>query len=268
MNPQNSSSALAWGMRQLPLFRGKGRLQQQVLPTTGLVRARIFGLPVELDLSDVIQRDISGGMYEPYETAWLRTHLRRGMSFVDVGANIGYYTWLASSLVGEGGRVLAFEPGPYVAARLSQILHRGSVKNVVQHQVALSDRTGEAILYVPPPSVGNYNPSMTPYLPGMTPVTTPVGILDDYLEGHGFETVNVLKIDVEGLELNVLRGASRALSAHRIRAVLCECGDQAAKCGSSQTDLNRFLTDFGFVRTRSFPSKWGVAVYNSLYELN
>jgi FkbM family methyltransferase len=268
MNTQLTSSALAWGMRQLPLFRGKGRLQQQVLPKTGLVRARIFGLPVELDLSDVIQRDICAGLYEPYETAWLRTHLLPGMSFVDVGANIGYYTWLASSLVGESGRVLAFEPGPYAAARLSQILDQGFVKNVVQHQVALSDYTGEGILYVPPSSAGNYNPSMTPYLPGMTAVTTPIGVLDDYLERHNFETVDVIKIDVEGLELDVLQGASRALNAHRIRAVLCECGDHAVECGSSQTDLNRFLTDFGFARTRSFPSKWGVAVYNSLYQLS
>jgi len=254
-------------MRRLPLFRGKARLQDQLLPKGGHVRARVFGLPVDLDLSDVIQRDICAGLYEPHETAWLQQHLRPGMTFVDVGANIGYYTWLASSLVGDGGRVLAFEPGPYAAQSLRKTLLNGSVRNVVCHQLALSDEPGEAILYVPPESAGNYNPSLTPYLPNMTAVPTQVAILDAYLDDEQVKIVDVLKIDVEGVELKVLRGASRAFSNHRIRAVLCECGEHSLDCGFKEGDLDLFLNSFGLTRTRVFPSKWGVAVYNALYEL-
>jgi predicted methyltransferase len=72
----------------------------------------------ELDLKDLIQRDIYWGTFEPNETRLVQEYLRPSMTFLDVGANLGYYTALAASLVGRRGRVIAFEPSPYAFEKL------------------------------------------------------------------------------------------------------------------------------------------------------
>src|SRR5262245_32273149 len=85
-------------------FRGKGRLLHALCPHQGTARRTIFGAAVTLDLSDWVQRCVFLGVYEPHETKWVRGYLRPGMVVVDVGANIGYYTLLASDTVGNDGR--------------------------------------------------------------------------------------------------------------------------------------------------------------------
>jgi hypothetical protein len=106
-------------------FRGKGRLLNLLCPKSGVKRAQIFGNSMELDLADLIQRQIYQGTFEPRETASVKRYLRPGMTFVDVGANVGYYTALAANLVaGRGGRVVAFEPSPYAFARLKKLRNR------------------------------------------------------------------------------------------------------------------------------------------------
>ena len=72
--------------------------------------ARVFGLQFELDLADWIQRSIYFGTYEPLETRLVAAFLKPGMTVVDIGANIGYYTALAASKVGPEGRIYAIEP--------------------------------------------------------------------------------------------------------------------------------------------------------------
>src|SRR5262249_13205461 len=80
----------------------------------------------ECDLRDAISREVCfTGRYEPQETALVRSILRPGMSFVDVGANWGYFTLLAAHLVGKGGRVISLEPDP----RLFPILQRNVTRN-------------------------------------------------------------------------------------------------------------------------------------------
>ena len=135
-------------------FRGKARIQEWLIPHRGVVRAKLFGLDMEFDLSDVIQRDMYAGMYDPFETRRLRRFLRPGMVVADVGANIGYYTWLAASAIGPTGRVLAFEPGPYAFDRLQRVVRENGVRAVECVNVALSDRAGRGTLYVPHNSVG------------------------------------------------------------------------------------------------------------------
>src|SRR5580692_4386710 len=92
-------------------FRGKARLLNSIGPNSGTRHTRVFGSVFDLDLTDFIQRHIYLGTFEPAETSLVKKHLQPGMTFVDVGANVGYYTALAARLVaGNGGRVIAFEP--------------------------------------------------------------------------------------------------------------------------------------------------------------
>src|ERR1017187_6491437 len=92
--------------RRTPFFRGKGRIASAITPRRGTVSGRLYGAHMRFDLSDLIQRAMYAGIYDPHESAELRSVLRPGDTFVDAGANVGYYSALAASLVGKTGRVL------------------------------------------------------------------------------------------------------------------------------------------------------------------
>ena len=81
-------------------FSGKGRLLKALGPSSGRVHSRIFGFDMELELQDSIQRQVYLGIFEPWETRFVTQYLQPGMTFLDVGANIGYFTALAASRVG------------------------------------------------------------------------------------------------------------------------------------------------------------------------
>ncbi len=81
-------------------FRGKPRVTSPLIPESGIVTARVFGAEMQLDLSNYIDRMIYLGCYEPLNTYRFRSLLSPGMTVVDVGANIGYFSLLAASIVG------------------------------------------------------------------------------------------------------------------------------------------------------------------------
>jgi FkbM family methyltransferase len=261
-----SSRTIASLLRSCPPFRGKARLQEWLLPRRGEVRAKVFGVEMDLDLSDVIQRDIYAGAYDPSETLALRQFLLPGMTVADVGANVGYYTWLAASMVGPSGRVLAFEPGPYAFDRLQRVIRENGVGSVETFNIALGDRSCRGTLYVPHYSVGNYNPSLTPYLSDMERVEVSIERLDTVLRNLAVHRIDLMKVDVEGHELGVFRGAERAISEKRIRAILVEFNEGYQKgAGGSCAELERWFSENRFVLAETFSSKWGPRVHNRLY---
>ena len=90
-------------------FRGKAALLQHLVSHGGVRTARVHDCAMELDLCEFIQRMMYLGTYERHETRLVRKYLCPGMTFVDVGANVGYYTTLAAH-VGPKGKVFAVEP--------------------------------------------------------------------------------------------------------------------------------------------------------------
>jgi FkbM family methyltransferase len=261
-----SSETIANLLRTCPHFRGKARLQEWLLPHAGIKHAAVFGFEMNLDLSDVIQRDIYAGLYDPVETRRIRDFLRPGMTVADVGANVGYYTWLAADIVGPTGRVLAFEPGPYAYDRLQRVVRENGIGNVECRQVALSDHAGRGTLYVPQRSVGNYNPSLTPYMSDMDPIEVSIERLDALLDRLNVRRIDLMKVDVEGHELSVFRGAERAIRERRIGAILSEFNEGYQEgAGWSCRQLERWFVENGFVLAEMFPSKWGSRVHNRLY---
>jgi hypothetical protein len=112
-------------------FRGKYRLLNLVTPNEGIRNARVFGLQFELDLGDWIQRSIYLGTFEPLETRLVAGFLAPGMTVIDVGANVGYYTALAASRVGSKGRIFAIEPGARAFARLEKLIAKNHLPGLV-----------------------------------------------------------------------------------------------------------------------------------------
>ena len=230
-------------------FLGKNRLLNLLLPKSGKFSARRFGCEVEFDIEDLIQRQFFLGTYEPLETAVFRRCLGPGMTFCDVGANVGWYSLQAARLVGATGRILAFEPGPYAFTRLSKTISANQLKQVILVQAGLSDQSGHLDLFEPR-EFGNYTPTLVPNSGGK-PVRVEVLRLDDWLEENRVEVINLMKIDVEGHEHRVLSGAERALTAGRVRAILCEFnGSWLTRSGSSPQDLDALLQKLGFKEAR------------------
>jgi FkbM family methyltransferase len=225
-------------------FPGKVRLLDKFVPKTGERCVDIFGGKMRLDLSDHGQRWIYLGNFEPEETRWVKEWLRLGMTVVDVGANVGYYTMLAASCVGRTGKVYSVEPSPYASALLHELVARNALTQVVIFQSALGRSPGNGILYSPPE--GNHSPSMVPSdHTGGTSV--PVNTLDDCLRSCGIEQVDLLKIDVEGFEPQVLAGAKESLGTGKIRAILCELNDWwLRRADSSAAELYNTIISAGF----------------------
>jgi FkbM family methyltransferase len=143
------------------------------------------------------------GARDPDIWRFVAARLRPGMVFVDAGANIGAYTLPAAKLVAPGGRVIAFEAHPLTFGLLKGNVEANGIANATVVNEALGEEPGRLRL-----SFTTANPGETHIAAGdETGAEVPVTPLDAALEARGVGAVDYLKIDVEGFELPVLRGA-------------------------------------------------------------
>lgn len=176
----------------------------------------------ELDLATYPDCCMAYGLYELDTARLIRGLLRPGDHFIDIGANIGYFTVMAARRVGEGGRVDAFEPDPENRARLIANLQRNGVESRVRvHDVALSDREGRAVIHRYAGGAMNHGCSTLHPVPGeagqMADVRT--ARLDDVRPGV---TPRLIKMDVEGAEPEVVAGMRGLLRGETPPAVIGE----------------------------------------------
>lgn len=151
-------------------------------------------------------------MWAPELSAALCSLLPSGGTFVDVGANIGFVSLLAARIVGDRGRVVAFEPLPFLVEQLMRSGDANSMRNIDVRAFACGREPGSASLFVRSRNVGG---------------SSLIGRADDSHEAHDVQIVrlddqlrdesriDVIKIDVEGLELDVLQGATAVIERHK-----------------------------------------------------
>jgi FkbM family methyltransferase len=194
--------------------------------------------------------DMFFSAYEPDEIAVLERFLKPGDVFVDVGANIGYLTAVGASLVGTAGEVHSFEPVPAYFARLQALCAANPGYAIRANAVALGESAGGAEITQSAPGNIGWN-SMVPGMlsgEGHARHTVPVKRLDEYLAGRGVARVALIKVDAEGFELPVLRGASGFLeAADPCPPILCEVAPGAYPLlGSKVGDLFEYLGRYGY----------------------
>jgi FkbM family methyltransferase len=181
--------------------------------------------------------------YEP-ELVFLEKILSPGNVFVDAGANFGIYTLVASKLVGETGRVVAIEPTAQSFAMLSQNIALNGLTNTLTLPIALSERTGRAWLYHGPDPVRNSLGKEPSWAGEAEEVLTES--LDGVLRKASIEHVDVVKIDVEGAEELVLRGARNTLKTMR-PIIIFEINPEASACLSlSAQGASELLKSLGY----------------------
>jgi FkbM family methyltransferase len=170
-----------------------------------------FGVLLKGTTSDVIQRYIYYfGAWDPNVEAFLRARLRPGDTFVDVGANIGYFTLLGAKLVGQQGRVVAIEASAGVMEQLTANILRNRQNDLVRCvRSAASDREGIVVLYAG--QTGNIGSASIVRAEGKRTENVPSAPLEGLLLSSEIESVRVIKIDVEGAESLVFKGMQALL---------------------------------------------------------
>lgn len=161
----------------------------------------------------------AAGTYERETQHALRQHLRPGGVMFDIGANVGFFTLFASQLVGTEGSIVAFEPLPDSLAWLRRHVAVNSARNVRIVEAAVSDRSGKRPFA---PAASN----AMGRLAGDGTFEVDVVTLDEYVS-EAPRAPDLLKIDVEGEEVAVLRGASELLGRHRPALVVATHGIEA-----------------------------------------
>jgi FkbM family methyltransferase len=148
--------------------------------------------------------------YEPAKVAALRRLMQPGSVFVDVGGNKGDFSLIAAKAAGDAGRVLCIEPEPANVAWIRRSVARNRYSSVEVVPVALSDHDGEATLHLGEKSGWHTLVGGGP-VASVGEITVPIRTLDGVLAERGIQSVDVVKIDVEGAEDAVLAGAEQTL---------------------------------------------------------
>lgn len=167
------------------------------------------------------------GSFEISETRLIQSVLRPGMTFVDVGANIGYYTVIGARLVGPSGKVHAFEPHAGIRAKLEDNIARNGFDNVVVYAEAMAETTGSVAFFA---SAVDQNQGISSIIPGAgreASAPVPSVSLDDFASRLGPARIDLVKMDIEGAELQVIAGGHRTLAAADAPAIIFEAGDLA-----------------------------------------
>lgn len=171
---------------------------------------KVHGATVVLNLRDpVVCGALTLRVYENDEIHFFLSHFRAGMVFLDVGANVGLYTALAISR--EAGSVLAIEPHPETFAFLEKtVAANAPACPVITKNTAASNVRGEIPFFTNPDNKGDNRTYSDPLL--RQSETVPADTLDNLCAESGIESVDFVKMDIQGAEFHALRGASQILS--------------------------------------------------------
>jgi FkbM family methyltransferase len=177
--------------------------------------------------------------------------LKVGDTFVDVGANIGLFSLIASTRVGEKGKVYSFEPAKGTFIKLIQNIDRNGIKNVRCFQAALSHTSAEVSLYSAQQGFDAWNSLAKPYEhQGATEDVETVRSVTwaDFAHAERLVgNVSLMKIDVEGWESNVLAGAKSVLEREDAPVLVLEFTDAASRsAGSTCRELYKRTEALGY----------------------
>jgi len=199
-----------------------------------------------LDPDDYVSREIlRTGTWEPESWAAIRPQLTADAVFVDVGAHIGYYSLKAAAVLGPGGRVIAIEPNPPTVLELRDNIAASRATTIHVAPVACADSESTLVLYASPrantgqTSLSRANAAQSGVIASEYHVRTRP--LDAIVADEGVKRVDVIKIDVEGAEMLVLKGSGRTLDRFHPVVMVELIESQLRAMGTSVAEVRAFF---------------------------
>lgn len=236
------------GLRRLPFITPLYSFFYKHVKPRGVVETRALDLTFFINSADsgLAPWLIMGREFEPVERKALESVLKPGMLFVDVGANIGYFSLIAARLVGETGRVWAFEPEEENFSLLRRNIAANGCKNITPTQKAVAQKSGTQMLYKDSDNLCAH--SLLPK-EGWEPVVVGTVSLDEFFKNTPH--ISVIKIDVEGAEMSVLAGMKDILEKNPQLMLIIEFYPNALRrAGTDPLEMLRTLYESGFRLTR------------------
>jgi FkbM family methyltransferase len=246
-------------LRYAPLSKGKARVWQAMrrllkrnpaLFGTSITTDR-YGHRMAVDFREWNERNLYFlGEWNP-DIEWLMARvLRPGDTFLDLGANIGYFTLLGARLVGPTGQVLSFEPSPINFQRLTGHVAMNGYATIRLYPKAVSNVAEASILFQP--EGGGDLSSLRSSV--ATETSAPVlrheietVCLDQFLADDVKKVIRLVKIDIEGAEFLALQGMHDLLASPAGPDILCEINDAFLReMGSSETQILQYLQRLGY----------------------
>jgi FkbM family methyltransferase len=223
-------------------FGEKGRLQ--------IISTYHSNLLMHLDIHSWVERKIlTTGYYEKYIDDFLVRALKPGHVAIDVGANTGCHTLVMASSVGMHGKVIAFEPNPRMFERLKANIQLNRFCHVELYPIALSERTGHVTLHIP--KIGDFNQGLgTIHSANLDNhcdhIDASIVRLDEWVEQNAITRIDLIKIDVEGHEMQVFKGAYNTLLKFKPTLIFEFSVRQWSNAGVTPIEVEKFLNDLDY----------------------
>jgi len=211
------------------------------------------GSKLRLYADSRLSEEIFFNKFEVQEQKVVRYYLRRGDVFIDIGANIGLFTVIAARQVGKTGRVFAFEPVETTRIRLEENIRLNELKNVTVFQAALSNTLGLQTITVPTSGHDAWSSLGNPIAGAGYEQQRVIALTFDALFASDAikKSPTMIKLDVEGWESNVIKGANRTLRWSDAPLIQVEFTDDAAiASGGSCAGLYKLLESLGYTICR------------------
>jgi FkbM family methyltransferase len=193
------------------------------------------------------ERYMALGTYEAQELDYVVNRLPTGGCFVDVGAHIGYFTLAAAKKVGPSGRVIAIEPTPSSAAVLRRNVAMNGFEgrvSIIEAAASAASGSGTLVQSASTPMWNTLEPdTLEDTVEGISVRTVAI---DDVLSSERWPPVQILKLDVEGHERSVLKGAAETLSRYPELEIIFEASGTSAERFKVSFETISYLSDRGF----------------------
>jgi len=223
-------------------------------PKDNIVNVNLSGIsakfyarnPDELRLIE----SVTGDEGEKKVLSFLASLLKNGEVMYDIGANVGTYSVIIAKVVGNNGKIIAFDPETESLVRLKENIKLNDLSNVVVVDKALGEKTVSGKLYISG-TTGNFS-LVNIYDKEAKSETVEIVNGDDFIKEQNFPVPKAIKIDVEGYEHSVLLGLKKTLTNPECKIICCEVHLGLFPEGVTEQKIIELIKSFGFKDTKIF----------------
>ena len=190
---------------------------------------------------------LSNQEYEPDLMAYIQKHLKPGDSFLDLGANEGFFSIVASNIVGPTGKVYTIEPQERLQEIITENIRLNNADNVEMIKKAVSDTKGTTEMYLAPDTNTGSTSLANPHKYSVPTQTVEMDTLENILDEQNIDTIDLAKIDIEGFEYETVLGSKQLFRDQRIKRIALEIHYyELIDRKLDSDDIQNFLKDCGY----------------------